>query len=104
MAWNQGDNIYGFLDNRLLLGMEYTYRYNVSLNYSFPYQTTLWKPTVESGEFISRKDRTGGWLSLKINPYDESLSGAVLRGAAFKFDRAPITELILGSITVTDLD
>ena len=30
MAWNQGDSLYSSLDNRLLLGLEWSYRYNLS--------------------------------------------------------------------------
>ncbi len=96
MAWNQGDDLYSFLDNRLLLGMEYAYRYNASLNYSFPDQPSPWEPTVASGEFISKKDRTGRWLGLKINPWTESDLTRRLRGIGFKFDTAPIGEMILG--------
>ncbi|MDI9874084.1 cellulose binding domain-containing protein [Flectobacillus rivi] len=95
MAWNQGDDIYSFLDNRLLKGMEYSYRYNVSLNYPYPDQTTPWEPTVESGEFISRRDRTGRWQSLRMNPLNEGKT-ATTRATGFKFDRAPITEMVLG--------
>ena len=39
MAWEQGDDLWGALDNRLLLGMEYTARYN--LGYDVPFET--WK-------------------------------------------------------------
>lgn len=34
-AWNQGDDLYGFADNRLLKGMEYNARFN--LGYDVPY-------------------------------------------------------------------
>ena len=37
MAWNQGDDLYGALDNRLLKGYEYTARYN--LGYDVPFTT-----------------------------------------------------------------
>lgn len=72
MAWNQGDDLYGHLDNRPLLGLEYYFRYNLSWDHTYPDQTTPWEPTVESGEFIKRSDRTGRWTSLKINPYTGS--------------------------------
>jgi len=35
MAWNQGDDLYGHLDNRPLLGMEFTLRYNLSGEFPF---------------------------------------------------------------------
>ena len=37
MAWQQGDDLWGALDNRLLKGFEYTARYN--LGYDVPFQT-----------------------------------------------------------------
>lgn len=39
MAWEQGDDLWGALDNRLMKGMEYTARYN--LGYDVPFET--WK-------------------------------------------------------------
>ncbi|MEI8633987.1 hypothetical protein P4S72_21710 [Vibrio sp. PP-XX7] len=35
MAWNQGDDLYGFLDNRILLGLEYYYKYNLSYQHTY---------------------------------------------------------------------
>ncbi|MDP0492200.1 MAG: LamG-like jellyroll fold domain-containing protein [Verrucomicrobiota bacterium JB023] len=69
IAWSQGDNLYGHLDNRPLLGLEYFYRYNLSYENSYPDQPAPWEPTVENGEFIQRLDRSGRWFSLKANPY-----------------------------------
>ena len=37
MAWNQGDDLWGALDNRLMKGIEYTARYN--LGYDVPFET-----------------------------------------------------------------
>ena len=37
MAWVQGDDLYGALDNRLMKGLEYTARYN--LGYDVPFET-----------------------------------------------------------------
>ena len=37
MAWEQGDDLWGALDNRLLKGMEYTAKYN--LGYDVPFET-----------------------------------------------------------------
>jgi len=69
IAWNQGDDLYGHLDNRILTGLSFWYRYNVSWVRSFADQPTPWEPTVESGEYIERSDRSGRWKALKINPY-----------------------------------
>jgi hypothetical protein len=69
MAWSQGDNLYGHLNNRPLLGLEFYLRYNLSLEHTYPDQRTPWEPTVKSGEFIERSDRSGRWKALKMNPW-----------------------------------
>ncbi|GIZ09758.1 hypothetical protein FUMI01_24850 [Flavobacterium sp. UMI-01] len=68
MAWNQGVNLYANANDRLLLGLEYNMRYNVSAIQSYPDQPTAWAPTVASGEFIQRFDRTERWFSKAISP------------------------------------
>lgn len=68
MAWNQGEDLYAFENDRLLLGLEYNMRYNVSYVQSYPDQTSPWSPSVASGEFIKRMDRTGRWYSKAISP------------------------------------
>jgi hypothetical protein len=95
MAWNQGYDMYSYLDNRILSGMEYALRYNVSYNYSFPDQTSPWAPTVESGEYIKSTDRSGRWTSLKINPWNGADLTRLTRGTSFKSDASPFHELIL---------
>ncbi|MGZ3922266.1 MAG: T9SS type A sorting domain-containing protein [Flavisolibacter sp.] len=95
MAWNQGDDLYGYLNNRILSGLEYEMRYNASLNYSYPDQASSWEPTVASGEYTSRSDRSGRWTSLKINPYSESDFTRLTRGANFKSNVSPFHELAL---------
>ena len=78
IAWNQGDNLYGHLDNRLLLGLEYYYRYNLSVEpgLTFDDQQSPWEPRVETGEFIRRQERTGRWFSLAPNPFQEGSDSA----------------------------
>lgn len=93
MAWNQGDDLYGFLDNRVLLGLEYHYRYNLSYTHSFPDQLTPWEPTVESGEFIEITDRSGRWRSLKINPFVGNNLERITRGTQ---NNSPVHQMILG--------
>jgi hypothetical protein len=68
MAWNQGEDLYSYEDDRLLLGLEYNMKYNVSYIESYSDQTNAWEPSVESGEFIQRDDRTLRWYSKAINP------------------------------------
>ncbi|MCS3796455.1 carbohydrate-binding domain-containing protein [Niastella sp. OAS944] len=95
MAWNQGDDMYSFLNYRVLKGIEFGMRYNASLNYTFADQTSPWEPTVENGEFIQRRDRTGRWLSKKMNPYLEKDFVTLTRGTNFKFTAYPFHEMAL---------
>ncbi|MCH6257100.1 carbohydrate-binding protein [Puniceicoccaceae bacterium K14] len=69
MAWVQGDDLYGFADNRLLAGWEYHCRYNASFLKSYPDQLTPWEPTVESGEYEIMPTRTGRSIGLAPNPW-----------------------------------
>ena len=49
--------------------MEFTLRYNLS--YEFPFldpSLQPWEPTIESGEYIARTDRSGRWCARIINP------------------------------------
>ena len=103
MAWTQGDDLYSQHENRILKGYEFATKYNVSLNYSFPDQTTPWEPTVESGEFIQQKDRTGRWFSKKVNPYNESIfETQVLTRGNFKSDKRPIYEMSVAHYNVRE--
>ncbi|MDO7171626.1 carbohydrate-binding protein [Mariniflexile sp. AS56] len=65
VVWNQGENLYGFLDDRVLLGLEFTTKYNLSYAQSYPDQTSAWEPPV----FYQYGTRTGRWKSLKMNPW-----------------------------------
>ncbi len=80
VAWNQGDGVWNALDSRLLKGFEFTARYNASYLQSYDDQSTPWEPTVESGEFLQRLDRTGRWFSRKINPYVGTDYKSISRG------------------------
>ena len=92
MAWNQGEDVYGLHDDRVLSGYEYSLKYNVSYEYSYPDQMVPWEPTVANGLFIQRQDRTGRWFSKAINPYSEGNFDNVSRGN-FLSDKRPIYEL-----------
>lgn len=73
VAWNQGTDIYGFLNNRLLKGLEFTAKYNLSFEKSFPDQTIPWEP--DPANYYQYRTRTRRWKSLKINPwYAEDLT------------------------------
>lgn len=72
ICWNQGDDLYGASNNRILLGNEWTFRYNLS-----PLVGTAWNPTgyttgtdatFDNGKFIQRMTKSARWYSLK--PYD----------------------------------
>ncbi|RED94648.1 carbohydrate-binding protein [Marinoscillum furvescens] len=93
MAWSQGDDLYGHLNNRPLLGLEFYYRYNLSYANSYPDQPTPWEPTVASGEYIERTDRSGRWKSLKINPYLVCDDTRIERG---QHNLQPVYEMNLG--------
>ncbi len=67
MAWNQGDNLYGWTNNRLLLGLEYTMRYNVSYENSYPDQLIPWEPS-EPNDFYQVLTRSACWKAMKISP------------------------------------
>lgn len=64
MAWNQGDDLYSHENNRLLLGLEYSLRYNVSHVASYADQMDPWQPS----SFLQGFDRTERWYSKSISP------------------------------------
>ena len=89
MAWNQGDDLFGDLDNRILLGHEWTCRYLVSKLWEgkYPDQPTPWEPTgfvdnedeatFENGKFYRAMQRSGRWRCWWIASHDRgNVSGA----------------------------
>ncbi|MBQ8051900.1 MAG: alginate lyase family protein [Bacteroidaceae bacterium] len=69
MAWEQGDDLYGALDNRLMKGLEYTARYN--LGYDVPFEqwtdcTGLYNNWTEPGEM----GRGNLWAEAYVKPYE----------------------------------
>lgn len=69
MAWIQGDDLYGFADNRLLAGWEYHARYNASYLKAYDDQPEPWEPSVESGEYEIMPSRTARTIGLAPNPW-----------------------------------
>lgn len=71
IAWNQGDDLYGFLDNRILTGLEWCFRYNLSYLQD---PSTAWESngtvmrqeiaTFDNGRFLRVRSRSGRWESL----------------------------------------
>lgn len=78
IAWNQGDKFYSLFDNRLLKGIEFNYRYNLSSFLSFPDQPEPWEPagyttnwdevTLENNMYLRTRSRSGRWESIKPSP------------------------------------
>ncbi len=78
LAWNQGDNLYSALDNRILTGLEWTFRYNLSALRSYPEQTEPWEPrgytfdenevSLDNGLFLRTRARSGRWESVDVSP------------------------------------
>ena len=74
--WLQGDNLYGALDNRILKGLEWSFRYNLS----------AWEPTgftdaendasFENGVFYRARHRSGRWRSLAPSPKQRGTLGS----------------------------
>ncbi|WP_406683279.1 carbohydrate-binding protein [Seonamhaeicola sp. MEBiC1930] len=94
IAWNQGDDVFSFADDRILLGAEFTLRYNVSWDVSYPDQPEPWEPTAESGEFIQKLNRTGRIFHKSISPYyGDGVTDRFTRGS---FEEHAYYELLLG--------
>lgn len=78
IAWNQGDDIYSLEDYRLLKGIEFNVRYNLSNFRSYPDQPKPWEPagyttnwdevTFENNMYLQTRTRSGRWESIKPNP------------------------------------
>ncbi|WP_282123091.1 alginate lyase family protein, partial [Algibacter mikhailovii] len=86
IAWNQGFDLWGSTDSRILLGLEYSLRYNVSYVKSFADQLDPWEPTALSGEFIQRDDATLRTHSLSICPFIDTDVTRLTRGTFNKED------------------
>lgn len=78
IAWNQGDRFYSLLDNRLLKGIEFNLRYNLSFFKQYPDQPEPWEPsgyttdwdavTFDNGMYLQTRTRSGRWESVKPSP------------------------------------
>ncbi len=74
MFWNQGDDLYSALNNRILKGSEYMWRYNLSSLKSYPDQTEAWEPTstmAVSDSYLSAREDTR-WEDYLANPEDSA--------------------------------
>lgn len=78
ITWNQGDSLYNVLDHRILKGIEYNTRYNLSSVKTYPDQPQPWEPTgyskeesdctYENGVYYQALSRSGRWESKDISP------------------------------------
>lgn len=78
MAWCQGDSLWTVLDNRILLGLEWSYRYNLSSIQAYDDQPEPWEPagyttdeseaTFENGLYYRTQVRAGRWYLKKVSP------------------------------------
>lgn len=80
VAWNQGYDLYSIAENRILKGLEYGAKYNMSFLQSYPDQPEPWEPTVESGEFQQVIRRTARRQALQICPVYENNVDRLSRG------------------------
>ncbi len=80
IAWNQGDSLYSALNNRILTGLEFAYRYNMSfMGKFFEDQPSVWEPsgytenedevTYDNNLYLQRLSRSGRWKSLRLSSH-----------------------------------
>ena len=62
--WIQGDDLYGALDNRILTGLEWSFRYNLSDWAPTGFTDEEKAATFENGLFYRARHRSGRWRSL----------------------------------------
>lgn len=73
--WNQGDDLYGLLDNRILLGLEWSLRYNLS-DWEPKGFTEDWaKATFANGLFLRTRTRNNRWTSLNVSNHARGADG-----------------------------
>ncbi len=94
IAWNQGDRFYSLFDNRLLKGIEFNYRYNLSFFKSYPDQPEPWEPagyttdwneaTLQNNLYLQTRCRSGRWESILPSPAGRgSISNVGSRESAY---------------------
>jgi hypothetical protein len=80
MAWNQGDSLYSCLENRILKGIEWNTRYNLSAFQTYDEQLVPWEATgytkneadctYDNGMFYQAVSRSARWEGKKIYDLD----------------------------------
>jgi hypothetical protein len=66
--WLQGNDLYGALDDRILKGLEWSYRYNLSAWEPSGFTDAEGEATFENGAFYRARHRSGRWRSLAPSP------------------------------------
>lgn len=77
MAANQGDDLYGALDNRILKGLEYICRYNLGSGDPEGYSTNEADCTFDNNIFYRATSRSKRWTALSPASGDRGNIGAV---------------------------
>ncbi len=73
--WNQGDDLYGELDNRILKGIEWSLRYNLSDWEPKDYTDDESKATFENEIFYRARSRSNRWTAVKPSPWGRGSDG-----------------------------
>ena len=72
---NQGDDLYGQLDNRILTGLEWGLRYNQSAWEPTGYTDKEDEVSFENGKYLQVRTRNNRWTSLKPSPWGRGSDG-----------------------------
>lgn len=94
IAWNQGDDLYSIHDHRLLKGIEFNVRYNLSFFQSYPDQPEPWEPagyttdvneaTLDNNLYLQIRCRSGRWETIKPSPAQRgAISNVGSRSSAY---------------------
>ena len=73
--WNQGDDLYGALDDRILLGIEWSLRYNMSDWEPKGFAEDPEKVTFDNELFLQTRTRNNRWSSVKPSPHGRGTDG-----------------------------
>lgn len=73
--WNQGDDLYGMLDNRILTGLEWSLRYNMSPWEPSGFTEDQSQATFENGLFFRTRTRNNRWTSVKPSYHARGADG-----------------------------
>ncbi|MCM1066864.1 MAG: alginate lyase family protein [Muribaculaceae bacterium] len=84
MAKTQGDDLYGALDCRILLGLEYACRYNLSYALGTPWEPSGYSASAsavsfDAGNFLRTDSRSQRWSSIAPSPEGRETAFANVR-------------------------